>query len=92
MNNKIDILLYKLTHIKNKFKIIDIIEYLLKKFNYKIEEDFLYNDLRTIYFKNDNDNDLKITSIIIIDKYDNIKKDYIKIYYMNKVYEYYCNY
>ena len=27
MNNKIDILLYKLTNIKNNFKIIEIIEY-----------------------------------------------------------------
>ena len=103
MEDKIKNFLLDLTNniIYKKIKTIDIINFLLTKINLNIEQDIVLNDLRTIYFKkidelsyNKDDESfyIVIESTIIIDKQDNKKKDYVKIFYKEKVYKYYLNY
>lgn len=103
MEDKIKNFLLDLTNniIYKKIKTIDIINFLLTKINLNIEQDIVLNDLRTIYFKkidelsynkDDESFDIVIESTIIIDKQDNKKKDYVKIFYKEKVYKYYLNY
>lgn len=103
MEDKIKNFLLDLTNniIYKKIKTIDIINFLLTKINLNIEQDIVLNDLRTIYFKkidelsyNKDDESfyIVIESTIIIDKHDNKKKDYVKIFYKEKVYKYYLNY
>ena len=95
MKIKIENLLSELTNNINnkKMKTSDIINILIEKFNYKIEEDIVLNDLRTIHFKTTNEiNNIKIVSTIIIDKNEDKKKDYVELQYKNKIYKYYFEY
>ena len=85
----------------NDYDIPSLVKAIIKKINLNIEHDIVLNDLRTIYLKkidevyynkNDESFDIVIESTIIIDKHDNKKKDYVKIFYKEKVYKYYLNY
>ena len=103
MEDKIKNFLLDLTNniFYKKIKTLDIINFLLIKLNVNIEQDIVLNDLRTISFKKIDDSsyneddksfDIVIESTIIIDKNDNKKKDYVKIFYKENVYKYYLNY
>lgn len=76
------------------FKTSFTINYLINFFKYRIERDFVINDLRTVLLhkKNENNDDyIEITAIFIYDKYYQ-KKEFVKIYYKNYEYEIIGNY
>jgi hypothetical protein len=82
-----DIIIKYLENIcKNKiYNTSNILSYLDYHFNSIIIDDCSKNDIRTINLMV-NENYVKITSTIIIDKNDYKKKEYIEIYYKNKIY------
>ena len=52
---------------KKNLKLYGIIEYIIEKFKYSIDEDSVINDIRTIILKKNNNN-LIISSIIIFNQ------------------------
>jgi hypothetical protein len=78
----------------SKYKLYNtstILSYLVHNFNSIIIDDSSQNDIRTINLLI-NEDIIKITSAIIIDRDNLKKKEYIEIHYKNIVYDFIVNY
>lgn len=80
MNDIINYLEYIFS--QKNIKLYVIIDYIIKKFNFSILEDSVFNDVRTIIFKKFND-ELMISSTTILNK-EFKKMTKININYNNK--------
>ena len=65
---------------EKKYRTCNIVNNLLNRYNYSIENDDFENDIRIMTLKNNNYNIITITSTIILDS-NGYKKEYIEIQY-----------